>query len=432
MRRRLFLLAYEGFWCGIRWILLPLLWLFQEQMRGQIKGRRFARATLELWREARSGKAGCAIFFCSSAGEYEQAKPLARRLHVDYDYFVLFLFASESGHRFAQAQGENLSYHKAPWDSPLAWRSLREALQPTLLVVVRYELWPGFLSVAAARAPLYLIDAVQSAGLREQKLGRWIWQRLLVSFQHVFTVGPADAVFYQDVLNFPRAKISVVGDSKYDRVLERIAERESRAVALRQQLSRFRGEARLLVLGSAWPDDLDLILAVFSHLPHLDAGQSFKIVVAPHDVSPLMGQLMESKLKAAGLTVCRVTRDGLDAVNEKHDALLVDEVGFLAELYACADLAWIGGALHHRVHNVLEAACRGIYLGFGPRYTSSQEAIWLVEQRLAQVAETSDQLLAWISQLSWEHQPPHLALWEAVIGQRGASDRMVQVMLART
>ena len=54
--------------------------------------------------------------------------------------------------------------------------------------------------------------------------------------------------------------------------------------------------------------------------------------------------------------------------------LIIDSIGLLAKLYSICDLAFVGGAMHYRVHNVLEPSCFGMPVAFGPLFDTSQEA----------------------------------------------------------
>jgi 3-deoxy-D-manno-octulosonic-acid transferase len=417
---------YQIVWWILRLMLVPVGYLVPK-LRPQLADRTLNMRQLEVWQQLRKEKARAAFFLCSSAGEYEQAKPLADRLIHRHEAFVLFIFISASGIRFAQSQQEKLPYLKAPWDQPLAWARLFRMLKPDLCFIVRYELWPGFLALAQHWAPVYLIDAVQSATLTHSAGGRWLWRRLLTHVRHVFAVGPGDQVFYRETLGVSPGKISLVGDSKYDRVLERLGEREERRLSLRENLDAFLSGKRVIILGSAWPKDLEALLSVYPQMRQEDS--DLRLIVAPHDVSASMAESMELALKAQGLSVCRSSVHGLAAASERDDALLVDQIGLLPELYACAHLAWIGGAMHFRVHNVLEPACRGIYVCFGPYYQTSQEAIWLVKEGLAQVIRDGASFRSWYRGLSWSAQPPHQPLWRAVQSQKGASDRILAAVL---
>lgn len=412
---------YEGFW----WLLaLVLEWYARNKPKlwAQVEGRRqLDQVVLKSWR--RDSYSRSALFFASSAGEYEQAKPLARRLHQK-GFFVVFVFASVSGIQFARAQGETLPFLKAPWDSPRLWRQLLLILRPDTFFVVRYELWPGFLSLAQRCGPVYLIDAVVSQGLDRKFAARWLWGRMLQKVSRVFAVSELDRAFYIERLLVHSKKVRAVGDTKYDRVLERIEERQEQARSLEAALADFRKGARILVVGSAWEADLAALLSVYPEIVRVEP--RLKLIVAPHDIGASNADRMQELLEKAGLRVCRTSQRALDQAGFEDNALLVDKLGLLPELYALSHLAWVGGGMHYRVHNVLEPACRGIYICFGPRYHTSQEALWLVKQGLAQVIRDGSEFLSWFRQLNWAGQPPNHALWLAVGQQKGASERILR------
>ncbi len=54
--------------------------------------------------------------------------------------------------------------------------------------------------------------------------------------------------------------------------------------------------------------------------------------------------------------------------------IIFDVLGVLAFAYQAADFAYVGGALHNRVHNVLEPATFGLPLMTGPKISNSPEA----------------------------------------------------------
>jgi 3-deoxy-D-manno-octulosonic-acid transferase len=368
------------------------------------------------------------VFFCSSAGEYEQAKPLMDRLQKQGDTYVFLILVSYSGKRFALAQQESTPFIMAPWDRPSAWQKLFRVLRPDAFVVVRYELWPGFLVTARAHAPVYLIDAVQSPGLMKPGLSRNLRAGLVKLCREVFVVGAEDQAFYANLLQRPAASIPQVGDTKYDRVLERLEQREEKRRQLREQLQAFLNDGPLIILGSAWPQDLDALLEIYPELQ--SRYPQAKLIVAPHDISTAMVGKMQERLEALNLRVCRAQAAGLAAAGAGDNVLLVDMIGVLPELYALADIAWVGGALHHRVHNVLEPACQGLFVCFGPLYHTSQEARQLVAEGLVTVITSGRDFLEWVQGLRWEGHPPHRRLYEAIIRHRGATERILKAIQA--
>lgn len=59
--------------------------------------------------------------------------------------------------------------------------------------------------------------------------------------------------------------------------------------------------------------------------------------------------------------------------------MLVDGVGMLGDLYALADVAYVGGGFHGAgLHSVLEPAAFGVPVFFGPRHEKSRDAAMLI------------------------------------------------------
>ena len=104
--------------------------------------------------------------------------------------------------------------------------------------------------------------------------------------------------------------------------------------------------------------------------------------------------------------------------------IVIDSVGILAEIYGTAQAAFVGGALHHQVHNVLEPASHGLAIAFGPFYKNSQEAIHLVHSGLAVVIEDSSQFGTWWRQLDHDTADIRQRMLAATAELTGASDRI--------
>jgi 3-deoxy-D-manno-octulosonic-acid transferase len=82
--------------------------------------------------------------------------------------------------------------------------------------------------------------------------------------------------------------------------------------------------------------------------------------------------------------------------------ILVDRVGVLADLYALAQVAYVGGGYHRAgLHSVLEPAAFGVPVCVGPRWEMSRDADVLI-QREAAVALPQDGRAALVAQwLRW-------------------------------
>src|SRR5688500_18159933 len=80
--------------------LLGTVW---PKLGAQLDGRGLTPKMLAGLARARAEKKYGALFFCSSAGEFEQARPLIDRLELRGDIFVHVCFFSRSGLSFAAA-----------------------------------------------------------------------------------------------------------------------------------------------------------------------------------------------------------------------------------------------------------------------------------------------------------------------------------------
>jgi 3-deoxy-D-manno-octulosonic-acid transferase len=104
-----------------------------------------------------------------------------------------------------------------------------------------------------------------------------------------------------------------------------------------------------------------------------------RLVLAPHEpteahLAPLERWAAAERLRCARLSALGGADGGGDA-----DVVLVDRVGVLAELYAAADGAFVGGGFHAAgLHSVLEPAAFGVPVAFGPRHANSRDAGLLV------------------------------------------------------
>jgi 3-deoxy-D-manno-octulosonic-acid transferase len=143
------------------------------------------------------------------------------------------------------------------------------------------------------------------------------------------------------------------------------------------------------VAGSTWPSDEARLLPALGALRR--GGLAFRLVVAPHEPTPehlrALGQSARAEL---GADVVVATLGKLEAAAGEAsteagrapswDLCLVDRVGVLAELYAGAALAYVGGAFHRPgLHSVIEPAALGVPVVFGPRFEASRDARLLLD-----------------------------------------------------
>ena len=326
----------------------------------------------------------CALFFCSSAGEYEQAKPIINALKSKY--FIHIFFFSTSGTSFADRRGESVSYSLTPADTIHNWQIIFQKLKPTYTFVVRHELWPAFLNVAKQYSMLILLSYSES-----QKPG--VFKKFLLKNFHEIMCIHQRAASSLDGLSLP-ARIKVTGDTKADRVFERV-----RKPLQDLPIVYSTPNLRHLIIGSAWLQDVKVIAPAFKEVM-VDTKSAWHLSICPHDLSPKNLQLISNYLHSLDLEHSLFS---ISPTNAQFPCTIVDKLGILADLYQYANASFVGGALHHRVHNVLEPAVYGIEIGFGPLFHNSPEACHLIDERCATIINDVASCKIWLKSLMENH-----------------------------
>ncbi len=403
---------------------LKLIALIIPKLRVQLKDRPQIQEVARDLALERAKFRHCAIFFCSSAGEYEQALPIIARLQAQNDTYVQVLFFSKSGLDYIKARGEKTPCMLVPvTDSIWQWGSLFSALLPTITCVVRHELWPGFLCVARRFGHLYLIDASFSQGERNSRFWGFMRRKLLQNFDHIFAVSQYDFNYFTSSCKLPSASVTVTSDTKYDRVVERARARPEIVKSLRKRFELLApdGVTHRLVLGSAYLFEVDLLLNALRDTETLI--QKWQIIIVPHYLKRANIDAISAKIETEGFRPLRYST--LTDQSAKSKFLIIDKMGMLAEIYGTADAALVGGALHHQVHNVLEPASHGLAIAFGPFYKNSQEAIHLVNVGLAAVVSDGAEFRRWWQGLDSNGQFHRQQMLDATKGLTGAADLII-------
>lgn len=390
------------------WPLGRILGLVSDRIRDQLKDRRPLINSAVKLASMRRGFDDCAVFFCSSAGEYEQARPVIDRLTSKGNIFCHVIFFSSSGPKFVSARNDQISWSLAPLDDIFEWGTIFAALRPSVTFIVRHELWPSFLWIAAEWSKIVVINAVVPSMLGRQSQ---LWESLnlmakawLLRFVDIVcVVSKTDMQFFTTRLGLPASKLQVTGDTKYDRVLERaetIGARSARLHDVFRHKWNLPGADRILIGGSVHLPDVDLITDAIKDA-RLDR---IRVLLVPHDISSANVAKIFEMISNRGFSVelfSEIKSAEFNFPQPHPRVVIVDELGRLFDLYSVADLAWVGGAAHDKVHNVLEPAACGVPVSCGVKMENSQEAVAMRASGLLHPAANSDAACeVWLRALS--------------------------------
>jgi len=336
-----------------------------------LAGRRGVLARFAAWGAAHRDPPRPLIWFhAPSVGEGLQAKPiieLMRRHRPDAQ--IVYTHFSPSAATFAATVGADFADF-LPFDTAHAARAALDAIRPTALVFSKLDLWPVLAEAAARRrVRLGMIAATLAEGSgRRGAVARALLRDAYASLDAVGAIDAGDATRLVE-LGVDASRVRVTGDSRYDQVWARAAAADRTSPLLAPLVS----DRPTVVAGSTWPaDEAPLTSAwhdVRRQLP------TARMIIAPHE--PTSGHLapIEQWAARAGLRAARL--DAPEAA--QADLVLVDRIGVLGDLYALADVAFVGGGFHDAgLHSVLEPAAFGAPVLFGPKCATSRDALLLI------------------------------------------------------
>jgi len=364
------------FWYGTG---LRLAAWFHTKARQWVAGRRDWKARLagELARKNPTDRPWLWMH-CASLGEFEQGRPVLEAIRQSHPgYALLLTFFSPSGYALRKDSplADVVSY--LPLDTAANARYFLQTVQPRLAFFVKYEFWYHFLRELDRQAvPTLLISALFRP---RQPFFRWyggLFRRMLGTFRYIF-VQNKDSLRLLKQLDIETGILA--GDNRVDRVAHLAA-----MVPDYQLAKAFCRQARVLVVGSSWPPDEEVLLPLVNDcLP-----PGWKVIWAPHEVEDKSVRRLLARIRQP---VQRYTQLEVGALADAR-VLLVDTIGMLAGLYQYGRIAYIGGAFATGLHNTLEPAAFGLPVLFGPHYHKFTEAVRLVERGGAFAVQDADEL----------------------------------------
>lgn len=317
-------------------------------------------------------------FHAASLGEFEQGRPLIESLHERYPQFrIVQTFFSPSGYEVRKNyKGADVICY-LPYDKPADCRRFLDLVHPDYAIFVKYEFWANILEELKRRSiPTYLVSGIFRP---KQAFFQWyggVLRPVLDCFTHLFVQDEESRNLLSGVgVN----NVTICGDTRFDRV-----------IAIQQQAKEFPWAKAfadssdfVLVAGSSWPKDEEILLE------HFNAHPEMKLIIAPHEIHEEHVQQIISRLKRPYLRYSELKakwesgefeKDTLPNASEV-DVLIIDAIGFLSGIYRYGQVAYIGGGFGVGIHNTLEAAVYGMPVVFGPNHQAFREALGLIEYK---------------------------------------------------
>jgi 3-deoxy-D-manno-octulosonic-acid transferase len=308
-----------------------------------------------------------------SVGEVLTARALLQELRDRYPTFRIFLSTTTvTGYQVAR---NNLRYvddvFYFPFDFAVIVRRTLRLVKPRIFIMMETELWPNLLRAcrAAGVKTLLVNGRISSRSYPRYKLARPFFRHVLANVDRFCMQSEESARRIIDIGADP-SRVTVTGSLKFDS----LEGPESIAAADRGRnrvLRYFRipPDRPVLIAASTLKGEEEAVLEAFLRVRAMRP--SALLIIAPR--KPERFDDVEALARRTGLNVARRTELRVDA-EPRHDIVILDTIGELAQLFQVATVVFVGGSLVDAGgHNILEPAVFGKPILFGPHMQNFAE-----------------------------------------------------------
>ncbi|WP_108927751.1 3-deoxy-D-manno-octulosonic acid transferase [Leptospira johnsonii] len=348
----------------------------------------------------------------ASVGELDQCKALALvyKKKEPETFLLQSVFSDSVRDSSLEAFPADLKF-RLPLDFPWSYDFILDKFSPEVLVCMAWDRWPNLL-LAAKRRRIQTILASAVITLPKGFLKRKFYKAAFNLFDKILTSHSSGEEKFKELLG-EKKPIKTLGDSRFDSVIQKIetSQREFK----RPKNYPF---SQVFLLASTYEPCEKLLLPLLQE----SSLKNTAFWIFPHKTDPARITQLESEIKKFTSDSTLYSHAEFNSISSR--VILFDVLGILAHAYRAADFAYVGGALHNRVHNVLEPAYFGLPLLSGPRITHAPEAIELNHRGGLFIIRTKEEVLE-ILQLSSERKEAiRFSNRQFVETGRGAAERI--------
>ncbi|MBU2018077.1 MAG: 3-deoxy-D-manno-octulosonic acid transferase [Bacteroidetes bacterium] len=312
----------------------------------------------EPWKDFDFTQGDWVWFHCASLGEFDQGIPLMESMKKkDVDLKIIVTFFSPSGMQHYKKRNAPVDFAcYIPIDTKQKAKRFISKIQPKKVLFIKYEFWHNHIAFCAGKGiPVYSVCSIFRKNQVFFKFYGAFFRKTLKNIQYFFVQNAKSQSLLQSIgIN----KVKVVGDLRFDRVIA-----NAKKANAHEHLLEFCSSTPVFIIGSSWPEDEAVLL------PFINQLRTFKVIIAPHDISEKHIRQIEEKLERSAV---RFTQ--FSSSNNKGEILILDTIGHLMNAYSISSVAYVGGGFKGSLHNILEPIAFRVPVLFGPKHTKFPEA----------------------------------------------------------
>jgi 3-deoxy-D-manno-octulosonic-acid transferase len=323
-----------------------------------------------------------------SVGEVLAARSLVAELRHRYPRLRLFLSTTtRAGQELARRRvGDVDDIFYFPFDWAFSARRTLDIVRPRLFMMIETEIWPNLLRECRRRGVRTVLvnGRISYRSFPRYRMIRPFFRRVLGDIDR-FCVQGEESLRRLEQLGADSSRVTVTGSLKFD-ALEVVPPGRGRQRVLR--FFRMAPGRLVFVAGSTLKGEDAPVIRAFNRLRARGSGPL--LVIAPRH--PERFAEVERLCQQEGLATVRRTELPIDS-EPRADAVVLDTIGELAEVYQIATVVFVGGSLVPAGgHNILEPALFGKPIVFGPYMENFAEIVeaFIVNDAAIQVRSDRD------------------------------------------
>lgn len=324
----------------------------------------------------------------ASVGEVKALGPLVDAIKSSNpNYKIILSNTTKTGKKQAEKVLRNVDgFIFAPVDLPWVVQHVVKTLNPKILILIETELWPNMIRKAKENGS---VVSLVNGRISPRSYKRYLYFKSLctsvLEYVDLFCMQTEEDVNRIRTIGANPDKIVITGNLKFEAFLWQKFEKRFTKGSLKLP-----PDLKLLVAGSTRPGEEEIILESYQKLK--ERFPNLLLILAPRHLKRLRS--IEELLTQKRFSYVRKSK-WLKKSDQSRipQVLILDSMGELAELYALADLAFVGGSLVPLGgHNPLEPAIYGVPVLFGPHIEHYRKAadILIKAQAAVQVKNSQE------------------------------------------
>lgn len=378
----------------------------------------------------RESTGDCLWLHAVSVGEVLLLRPVIEELRARRPGLELVLsVTTTTGRDVAVAKYPDCRVIYFPLDFTWAVGTALDRIRPTAIALAELELWPNFVSIAAARGiPVSIINGrLSEKSYRGYRRITFLTRKILGRLRFAAVQSKEYAERFQ-ALGMPRQRCHVTGSVKFDKV--EVRRDHPGCVELRRCFGIGKGDLVFIAGSTQAPEErlaIETWKALKNEFPNL------RLIVVPRH-KERFEEVARLIADECGLPLVRRSQpDAADVRCDGGAVALLDTLGELAACWGLADLAFVGGSLTNRGgQNMIEPAAYGAAVLFGPNTRNFRDIVaLLLSAEAARVVEDGADLTETVGRLlrdETERREMGARARNLVVSQQGATRLTVDLL----